>query len=217
MNTHPNASWTRYLLAASGTAALTASTATAAVVYWNPSDQTVNIEETASFNMLTGAVSPGGSADAGSFLLVNESSNHVFMNGTTSRANAFAVGTAGSRLGKLSEGDAISDSNDFALGEYPEFEFEDGSDYPWNDGGTGYVGLRFDIAGQTHYGWAQFTYDDAADTLTLLDFAYENTAGASILAGNTGVIPEPGSAALLMALASGAVAAYRRRRHDLAS
>jgi hypothetical protein len=58
----------------------------------------------------------------------------------------------------------------------------------WNNGVTdGYMGVRFDIAGSIHYGWARM--DVSADhlTLTLKDYAYDATPNTTINAGDMGV------------------------------
>jgi len=46
---------------------------------------------------------------------------------------------------------------------------------------TAYYGLRFVSGGQTYYGWLQFT--EGATDQSLLAWAYETSAGVSILAG----------------------------------
>jgi hypothetical protein len=58
-------------------------------------------------------------------------------------------------------------------------------------GGTysagGYLGLEFQINGQTHYGWAQVNIFAAGQRMrtTLVDFAYETTPGQAIKTGQT--------------------------------
>jgi hypothetical protein len=47
-----------------------------------------------------------------------------------------------------------------------------------------YVGLKFKIGSQTHYGWARLDARDDDRQYTLKDFAYENTPDKSILAGD---------------------------------
>ncbi len=47
----------------------------------------------------------------------------------------------------------------------------------------GYLGLQFDIGGNTHYGWVRIDMPADGTTMTVKDFAYNSTAGASILAG----------------------------------
>lgn len=57
----------------------------------------------------------------------------------------------------------------------------------WNDSypATGFIGVRFDIASSEHFGWIQYTA--TSDTSgTVVQWAYEDTPGTPILAGNTG-------------------------------
>ena len=48
-----------------------------------------------------------------------------------------------------------------------------------------YLGLRFQIAGVDHYGWARIDMNATATSITVKDYAYDATAGASILTGAT--------------------------------
>jgi hypothetical protein len=52
---------------------------------------------------------------------------------------------------------------------------------------TRYLGLKFVIAGQTHYGWARLTVSAQRFmvTATLTGYAYETTPGKAIIAGAT--------------------------------
>lgn len=54
-------------------------------------------------------------------------------------------------------------------------------------GRTGYLGLSFQVNGQTYYGWALLSCGGkgAAGTGTLLGYAYETIPGKAILAGET--------------------------------
>lgn len=59
---------------------------------------------------------------------------------------------------------------------------------PWLGVTNGYLGLSFKINGQTHYGWARLTVQTpgrgaAYFKVTLTGYAYENTAGTPINAG----------------------------------
>lgn len=47
-----------------------------------------------------------------------------------------------------------------------------------------FLGLRFDIGGNTHYGWARLDVNASGSTWLLKDYAYDDTPGASIIAGD---------------------------------
>lgn len=62
----------------------------------------------------------------------------------------------------------------------------------WANGKQAYLGLRFNIQGQVHYGWASLEVVPSIDQhhglhvdATLLGYAYENTPNKSIQAGQT--------------------------------
>lgn len=72
--------------------------------------------------------------------------------------------------------------------------------------------LGFYDSSVNKYGWLQATWNGSTKTFTFVAGAYENTAGASILAGAMPV-PEPGTLALSsLALLTGGGAAVRRYR-----
>jgi MYXO-CTERM domain-containing protein len=85
----------------------------------------------------------------------------------------------------------------------------------WQYSANNLVGFRFVAStGNTHYGWMRFLMGAQPGsgnlvTRTVVDFAYESVAGASIAAGDTGVIPAPGALALL---GVAGLAGARRRR-----
>lgn len=79
----------------------------------------------------------------------------------------------------------------------------------WNlDSDQNLVGFRFfnEANSQVHYGWARFSFGSTVATRTLVEYAYESTAGATIGAG---VVPAPSAMALL---GLGGLVAGRRRR-----
>ena len=82
----------------------------------------------------------------------------------------------------------------------------------WQYGTNNLVGFRFvSSAGTTHYGWMRFLIGTQPATgnlvtRTVVDFAYESVAGASIEAG---AVPAPGALALL---GVAGLAGARRRR-----
>jgi hypothetical protein len=217
-----------YLTGAVGsTFLICAPEAHSAIVYWNPADQTATPTGASYvFDMLTGNVTSSVSSSTYGFLFLNRTpspDNYPSLFSTTSLPGGqlALLGVepfnGAYNLQKISYGTSIGSDGNWG-GNQTDFDFSSRPQYQWNtnlDGTTGYVGLRFNISSATHYGWARFTYDDATTgNLTLNDFAYENTAGASIAAGNIGAVPEPSRA--LLALAGLGAAALRRRRKQAA-
>lgn len=47
-----------------------------------------------------------------------------------------------------------------------------------------FLGVRFDIGGNTHYGWVRLSVSASGDEFTVLDYAYEATPGEPIDAGD---------------------------------
>lgn len=66
----------------------------------------------------------------------------------------------------------------------------------WQNLKQRYLGLKFTINGETHYGWARFSVKlpfevTAPIKATLLGFAYETNPNQSIIAGDTGTNSSP--------------------------
>jgi hypothetical protein len=55
----------------------------------------------------------------------------------------------------------------------------------WCDVTDKYLGLRFQILGATHYGWARLDVGELPDMWILKDYAYNSVAEAPIMAGQT--------------------------------
>jgi PEP-CTERM motif len=81
----------------------------------------------------------------------------------------------------------------------------------WLAAGTGFIGFRFNAGSGMQFGWARVTMDGApGNTFTLVDYAWGDV-GQAITAGQTTVVPEPGSLGLL-ALGGVGLVAWRKRR-----
>ena len=68
----------------------------------------------------------------------------------------------------------------------------------WKDQAKKFVGLRLNINGETHYGWARFTVrllgeQDRVMIATLFGYAYESTPNKPIVAGDRGFTADAAS------------------------
>lgn len=70
------------------------------------------------------------------------------------------------------------------------------SNGPWLNVTNRYLGLKFLINGQVHYGWARVTATDRLQHVVLTGYAYETVANQHLLAGQTSQAAD-NSAALL--------------------
>jgi hypothetical protein len=124
----------------------------------------------------------------------------------------------------LQAGARIAPKGDFHPGECDLLAFSGGSDSgtgfssggAWADQGKGlknrYLGLTFQIAGQSHYGWARISVKMDHIEGTLTGYAYETVANKAIVAGKTkGPDVETLDAVSLGHLAAGARANRVRR------
>jgi hypothetical protein len=111
---------------------------------------------------------------------------------------------------RFGAGETISAARPFAttVNLYSEMN---PSTFDWSGGTRGFLGLRIQLNGNTHYGWADISLNkNGADSYnhTLYAYAYDDAPGQPIVAG---AIPEPSTAALLVAGAAGAACVRRRR------
>lgn len=94
----------------------------------------------------------------------------------------------------------------------------------WPGSGTGFLGVQIQRDGETHYGWIRLQLEDlssakdgpegASDRITVVDWAYQSVADASIQAGQTVPEPSTGTLTLLATGAAGALTWRRRRSHQ---
>lgn len=119
-------------------------------------------------------------------------------------------------LAPLNAGDVISLANTTSTSGYLMKSHSGPTyNYPWGgvvNGSSRFLGVRFDIAGQQHLGWAEISLQKDTPAATVLSYGYETEIGQSIVAGATSSVPEPSSLALFAAGAAGLLALRRRRR-----
>jgi hypothetical protein len=187
----------------------------AAVISFTPSGtSTVSQSTNLYWDMLSSATSTSSFGATGNFYLSDHGDFHF---DTGANANmVVVVGTEGGA--KLPQGTPIGAGSDWSLTSFVGTTDYDGTMVPVE---TAYFGLRFEVAGQTHYGWVQI--QEGTSDQSVLAWAYESTPGVPIAAGaSTGgeaAIPTlAGWATILLVVLLTALGAsqLRRRSHKLA-
>lgn len=113
----------------------------------------------------------------------------------TTGLEMFPVGPGGSENENLVMHDYTDGSGEFAAN------------------GTSYIGFAFGGLGDRRYGWMQFSLSQNTERriVTLLGWAYNDDAGGSILAGQTGAPAVPGVGAIAGLVGIAGVRGRRRR------
>ncbi|GAB4254368.1 MAG: hypothetical protein Kow0079_10590 [Vicingaceae bacterium] len=91
----------------------------------------------------------------------------------------------------LSSGDTIGSAGPWISGAnvvsgLASYWVGSGSYGYWGGQSMKFLGLKFDIGGNTHYGWARVSVASQATGFTIHDYAYESTPNTEIIAGNMG-------------------------------
>jgi hypothetical protein len=110
----------------------------------------------------------------------------LYMNGIGS--NSWVAPYSGGDPSILSSSNMVSAGQSFGGGFGSFFWSSYGYCYGnWCGGQTDkYIGLRFNIGGNTHYGWVRVDIGPGF-TFTIKDYAYEDTPNTPIMAGDVGV------------------------------
>ena len=134
--------------------------------------------------------------------LLDASSNLYFVQLLPEGTNTSVVGESGSYVAVLNTSNLISSSNNFLttsynllMGAYRYVSSTTSSTITsttsfgyWQPGETDkYAGVKFDISGETHYGWIRLStsYTSLDDmSVTIKDFAYQAIADSAIYAGS---------------------------------
>lgn len=81
----------------------------------------------------------------------------------------------------------------------------------WAGVTDGYIGVKFTNSGHSYYGWVELTTTADLTQVTIDAFGYNKTPLGAIKAGEG--IPEPASAAALLAAGAAGLALYRQRKN----
>ncbi len=199
--------------------------AQAGLTFWDAGNLSTGPGGNIYFNMTTGAANTSNAA--GMDFRFWQSSN-VFSNNATyaARAKGLTTGAGFFNFGVRATSQNVGPGGTFTqqvlLGSFRRFStqtFLNSTTFVtvpvtvrngnWGSGGRGFLGLRFEITGVAHYGWADITVDRDNMQVTLHRFGYNDVGGEDIHAGPP--VPEP-SSALLLAMGAAGLAAYRRKK-----
>lgn len=151
-------------------------------------------------NVVTGVTGSTGGSVAGWDVNPYGSATLSFFSPTPAASSGYVanLGDNTGRVDNLPYGTAIGPGSVFSTGALPG-ETTGATAFTLNSV-ENLVGFRFqnELNGnQVHYGWMRFSLSSGAATQprSIVEYAYESTAGAEIFAG---VVPEPASASLLL-------------------
>jgi hypothetical protein len=140
--------------------------------------------------------------------------------------NQFVIGgSEGFGVQNLSQSNIVNGQQTFGSeGILREVEIFEGATYvngQFANGVSGYVGVKFDIAGNDHFGWIELRVDDGPGgfpvSITVNRWAYEGTPGVPIHVPDTfsAEVPEANPGLVLLAAGGTGLVAWRlRRRKD---
>lgn len=202
-----------YLTLGVGAGVLGSQSSNAAIVYWDITPMTITSGMRPFVNPETGAHADDGATLATPTIGLTFYGTNYIYSITEFSSNpippSIAFG-ANDRMINFASGATIGSSSSFKTNwSYMDRPGWTSANSDWVTGAdaSGFLGFSFEISGDVKYGWLAVTYNSAANTLVMGDFAYEDS-GASILAG---AIPEPSSLGLLALGASGLLARRRRQ------
>ena len=189
----------KHIVAAAAVAAGVAASANAGVVYSGVINFVCAVDIDGCYiNVETGVLSNGpGSGVPGWDLNPYSSAGGMNFFNSTGGGQLRQTGQTTGPAGNLAAGTVIGSAGSYNTSTSNVFGTASAG---WQYSAVNMIGFKFvSAAGTTHYGWMRFEMGAAgsagtAMTRTVVDYAYENVANASIEAG---AIPAPGAIALL--------------------
>ncbi len=189
----------KHIVAAAAVAAGVAASANAAIVYSGVVNFVCAVDIDGCYiNVETGVLSngPGSGVPGWDVNPYSSASGMNFFN-STGGGQLRQTGQTTGPAGNLAAGTVIGSAGSYNTSTSNVFGTASAG---WQYSAVNMIGFRFvAAAGTTHYGWMRFAMGAAGSsgtsmTRTVVDYAYENVANASIEAG---AIPAPGAIALL--------------------
>ena len=205
-------SWPVYTAAGGASLAVVAS-AGAEIIYSGLQNLTVNAG--IGGNSVHINIGTGAGIDAEAFAGTSFGLESVGLRGGGSNA----VMVSGYGLRNVASGVAISGSGSFAGGAAAFGTIFGGSFGAFSPSNMGFAGVRLNDPMGTHFGWIRL-HVISATSMTVIDWAYNDVAGAPINAGDqsTTAVPEPSTMTMvLLGAGSAGVLAWRRRRNEAAA
>jgi hypothetical protein len=101
---------------------------------------------------------------------------------------------------RFAEGDSIGPALNYGSG-YVSLAWDSSSGSSlgdWSGGASGYLGLSFQIADNTHYGFARISWFPDGDSGSSASYAVVDKIGYNTVAGEPAFIPEPSTGLLVM-------------------
>lgn len=134
----------------------------------------------ASVNVISSALGTATTSTSSTYVVaplnlnanINNSLN-TWANGPASTTSTYSSAFDGILIGGKALINTTSSTITASVGQFP-------------GAGDKFLGVKFTVGTNTHYGWLRLDMSANADSITIKDFAYQATPNTSILAGDTG-------------------------------
>ena len=114
--------------------------------------------------------------------------NSVLQQATNSGLSVMRATAENAYVGALNFNELISADQNFnankVLGIFSYYDTH--ADGMWANAGQKFMGVKFKIAEEIHYGWVRLSVPIFCKSFTVYDYAYEDEPGKAIRAGQTG-------------------------------